>query len=137
MSATYTFKCEFCRAINTLSSMRESNKLKRYNSRNPIYNLTISENDPFPKTLYGLKATINETNKAFLMLDKIQSDFNINDWDIRRWREEMLNREKVDIEEIRIQEIRIQAEQTKKEDPIVKDYFKKIPPPFPTRKKDL
>ncbi len=96
MNHQNSFKCEFCGGLNSLNTLRNTNNLKKTSYGSIYYNLTISETVPFPKTLYGLKATLSEKKKAFLMLDKIQSDFNISDWDIMGWRKEILEKERED-----------------------------------------
>ena len=120
--------CQFCGANDFLHYFKNSDKYKK--SGIIYYNLTISENNPFPKTLYGIKATINEKNKAFLMLDKIQSDFNINDWDIKRWREKILNKEVINIKELTEQ-----TESKEKKKPFTRDEFGQIKSPFASKRK--
>ncbi len=130
MIDTSTLKCKFCGAINSLSHIREHSKGNKDVYGRIYYNLTMNETRPFPKTLYGIKATLGEKNKAFLMLDKIQSDFNINDWDIKRWRKEILNKEIINIEEITKQ---AEAKESKK--PFTRDEYGNIVSPFTSKEK--
>lgn len=130
MSNLSTLKCKFCGAIDSLSHLRENNKGNKDTYGSIYYNLTMNETRPFPKTLYGIKATLGEKNKAFLMLDKIQSDFNITDWDIKKWREEILNKEIVNIEELTKQ-----AESNEKKKPFTRDEYGQIKSPFASKRK--
>lgn len=97
------FKCEFCGSLNSMTSLRNTNNKKKGIYGSIYYNLTISEVTPFPKTLYGIKAEVKEKGKAFLMLDKIQTDFNISDWDIQKWRLELLKKEHNDFKDMQKQ----------------------------------
>jgi len=98
-----TFKCQFCGSSNSLSSLSNGNSFKNNNPGSLSYNLTINEMTPFPKTLYGIKALIKDKNKALLMIDKIQTDFNLSDWDVQQWRQELFQREKENIESLKEQ----------------------------------
>jgi len=131
MNGQNSFKCKFCGSFNSVGSVRNTNKFKKTNYGDIYYNLTISETTPFPKTLYGLKATMNETKKALIMLDKIQTDFNISDWDVQKWRREILAKEYENMDEL------IEKEKsTKQKFGFTRDEKGNIISPFSVKKKD-
>lgn len=117
-----SYKCSFCGSFNSLDAIKVLNGSKKVNYGALYYNLTVSESRPFPKNLYGIKATLKEKEKALIMLDKILTDFNISHWDLQKWRQQMLETETFNLDEL------------DKQAGFTRDAEGKITSPFPLKK---
>lgn len=106
-------------------------KKGRLGSMIATYNLL--EYSPFPKPIFGIKASTTEKDKGMMMIDAIQHNFSINDVDIEEFRKEMKEKEEQDF-----YEMEQQAKEIDWKDPPAKfkrDEDGNIISPFASKKK--